>query len=73
MFMTTAQARILMVSIIEENRALATITGRIIKHKIAAGSQDSTIDHELYAAAELLAEAQLGLTALIEDLQRRVR
>lgn len=71
--MTTAQARILMVSLIEENRAIAAITGRIIKHKIAAGSQDSAVDYELYATAELLAKAQLGLSVLIEELQGRLR
>ena len=71
--MTTAQARILMVSLVEENRALAAITGRLIKHKIAAGSQDSAVDHELYAAAEMVAKAQLGLTGLIEELQGRLK
>ncbi len=72
MITSDARARILMVSLIEENRAIAAITGRLIKHKIHSGG-DSEIDDEILRAADLAARTQIQLTIVIEELQRRLR
>ena len=71
--MTRAQAQILMVSLIEEKRTLAALTGRMIKHKIAAGGMDSAVDYEVLQVAELMAKAQLGLDRIVEELQTSLR